>query len=624
MFAFIHLTGDEPCSPQFTSEHFISEKVPGSIHSAATGPSSTVDPHNDNQFQSRNQSMHLLSSDRPLSADRAAQLKSASCDASHCYSTLTPPPPRLNSYQPVERSNTQADESFDTSPCIFSPPSAVLSSLHPPPSSSPTHFSSSTDQQSLLQETPRDIPPPILPQKEYLLCVLSHIESPSEFYVHITDEEVNNAIDDLSEQLSACYAAGRELPFAQVPSALLGDQLLGRCFAAFYLSDQNWYRVRVLHVQPAQRTCTVQYLDYGNTEQLSVDELNLLQTELTETPALALRCSLAHVQPPPAGNEDIEAVSVGRYSEQSLQRNGWTEEQTFCFQNLSGFDREQLVTAHVVRSVQLPQPHLEVLLWNNALQPDATEGSNSGTNHDLLVNLWLVRQGLAISDHLDFLEEAYNLDTSEPIERIGIPEEEEADDDLEELSEQRNLFNDPKIVDPTVMTAEQIPPSIPNRNLSPYPYSSLPPPPPPLKSKSPPLSSNQTSVSTVVNKISPSASVTVSESAAIPQWNSSDNQDFRSQCNTCPEHSIVAATPLKNAKSSPVSIATYPTGQLRPGRTVFMKVTHADSPHQFYGVMPFGAVSYDRINVETEKQLMERLKTAPDSLKYKEVCSRMK
>lgn len=134
--------------------------------------------------------MHLLSSDRPLSADRAAQLKSASCDASHRYTTLTPPP-RLNSYEPIERPSTQIESCLNPIPCIFSPPSAIFSPsipppLPPPPSSPQLPLSLSVNQPDLPQESLPDIPPPALPAKEYLLCVLSHIESPSEFYVHIT------------------------------------------------------------------------------------------------------------------------------------------------------------------------------------------------------------------------------------------------------------------------------------------------------------------------------------------------------------------------------------------------------------------------------------------------------
>lgn len=87
------------------------------------------------------------------------------------------------------------------------------------------------------------IKPPDIPNKEYLLCVLSHIESPSEFYVHVTDESTTNPVDDISEQLMNCYSR------AQYP--VLTDnlnELKNKFFAALYSNDDNWYRVRVIDV----------------------------------------------------------------------------------------------------------------------------------------------------------------------------------------------------------------------------------------------------------------------------------------------------------------------------------------------------------------------------------------
>jgi hypothetical protein len=519
-------SGDEPSSPpQYSSERVIGGRAGNnSLQTPViTGPCA---PDDGNHLQSRNQSLHLLSCNLPMSADRANQLKSQSCDESHHYSTAISPPLRLNAFE------------SDVEPEI----------------------------EHIMQCV--DIPLPVIPVKEYLPCVLSHIESPNEFYVHVTDEEVNNAIDDLSEQLSNCYVNGREYPFSQLSSSVLCDQLLGRYFAAFYPTDQNWYRVRVVHVQPNLRTCTVQYVDYGNTEQLSVDDLNYLRPELAETPELAIRCSLAHVQP--TGRAD-----GGKW----IGADGWTEEQTLCFQGVSGFDREQVVTAHVLQIVTNPLMKVEVLLWNNS----GPEGSGS---RDVLINLWMARQGLALSDRLDLLEEVERCANQALTSPCSNPYDGELDVSL--------ITTDPPL---------HSPPQLPEIGTVPLPSRSPPPPPP----SSAPISANVSERP---------------ESPTLAQWNSLDATHFRSDYPNLGDWSCSDAPEVIG--STPPFITTYPTQRLKVGRTVFMKITHADSPHQFYGVLPFGFVSYDRVNVETEKQLMERLKTAPESLKYRELCMQMK
>lgn len=68
----------------------------------------------------------------------------------------------------------------------------------------------------------------------------------------------------------------------------------------------------------------------------------------------------------------------------------------------------------------------------------------------------------------------------------------------------------------------------------------------------------------------------------------------------------------------------YPLDDLVPGSTVFIKITSTRSPNFFYAVLPFGSTSYEKINVDTAKQLMDKLKTAPEFRKYKDLSNKMK
>ena len=214
------------------------------------------------------------------------------------------------------------------------------------------------------------VPAPEVPNKEYLLCVLSHIESPSEFYVHLTDESTSNPVDDISEQLAACYSK------SQYPIVLPGNlhDLKNKFFAALYTSDENWYRVRVLDVFDDCKLL-VQYVDYGNTETVSVDKLNYLRPELAEVPILAVKCSLSHIKP-------IDKV--------------WTVEHNFFFKSISGYDQEKIVTAYITNRPEVVDYDsiIDVFLWNNDVQLD---GLRFDGTKDVLINSLMVEIGIANS-----------------------------------------------------------------------------------------------------------------------------------------------------------------------------------------------------------------------------------
>lgn len=83
---------------------------------------------------------------------------------------------------------------------------------------------------------------------------------------------------------------------------------------------------------------------------------------------------------------------------------------------------------------------------------------------------------------------------------------------------------------------------------------------------------------------------------------------------------IILAKPLTSFETQR---KPYPL-DLVPGTTVFIKITSTYSPSQFYAVLPFGSSSYEKINVDTAKQLMDKLKSAPEFIKYKDLSNKMK
>lgn len=254
-----------------------------------------------------------------------------------------------------------------------SPPIATtLQPLYSPTQILNTHLISTQQPLETVSELIYDfvISPPDVPNKEYLLCVLSHIESPSEFYVHVTDESTSNPVDDLSEQLASCYQKS-QYPIV-LPDNL--NELKGKFFAALYASDDNYYRVRVLDVFEDCKFL-VQYVDYGNTETVSVDKLNYLRPELFEIPILAVKCSLSHIKP-------IDKI--------------WTAEHNFFFKSISGYDQEKIVTAYITNRPEIIDydSTIEVFLWNNDVQLDGLRIDNS---KDILINSLMVEIGIANS-----------------------------------------------------------------------------------------------------------------------------------------------------------------------------------------------------------------------------------
>ncbi|KAF2901435.1 hypothetical protein ILUMI_04750 [Ignelater luminosus] len=110
--------------------------------------------------------------------------------------------------------------------------------------------------------------------------ILSHIDSPSEFYIQLSEDvvNINNLQMTLQEQVSNF--------------AILENPAAGVLCAAPYSIDQQWYRAQVLDAD-ADIT-TVRFVDYGNTDVLTnaTTEVKTLPSDLLSLEQHARRCSL--------------------------------------------------------------------------------------------------------------------------------------------------------------------------------------------------------------------------------------------------------------------------------------------------------------------------------------------
>lgn len=131
----------------------------------------------------------------------------------------------------------------------------------------------STQQEQILEE--------IVPSSEVgVSVVISHIDSPSEFYIQLSDalESINILQQELQDQISSL--ADLENPTA------------GVLCAAPYSVCQQWFRAQVLDAD--DDITTVRFVDFGNTDVITNSNVRIktLPTELLSIEYHAKLCSL--------------------------------------------------------------------------------------------------------------------------------------------------------------------------------------------------------------------------------------------------------------------------------------------------------------------------------------------
>lgn len=116
--------------------------------------------------------------------------------------------------------------------------------------------------------------------------VATHIQSPEKIVV----QKVDNAaiIQELQMNL-------RE-HCSQVSASSLFRPAPGTVCCASFSEDKQWYRAKVLAYSSEERVC-VGYLDFGNSEEVDLNNLRPISQSLLATPMQAMTCGLAGVQP---------------------------------------------------------------------------------------------------------------------------------------------------------------------------------------------------------------------------------------------------------------------------------------------------------------------------------------
>ena len=181
---------------------------------------------------------------------------------------------------------------FDTSqPGVDQDVATLLEEMHSGSKSGQSQFSTRGDE-TISEPTASSSRPEItIPSacpsfNTPLSCSVTHVNSPSDFYCQL--KATATSADDLLNSLYLFYGEGE----TGVP---LSDPAVGRLCAAPFSGDGSWYRAKITSLTP--ETATVVYIDYGNSEGVSVADLRVLDTQFCHESCLALRCSLNEIDP---------------------------------------------------------------------------------------------------------------------------------------------------------------------------------------------------------------------------------------------------------------------------------------------------------------------------------------
>lgn len=108
--------------------------------------------------------------------------------------------------------------------------------------------------------------------------LVSYVDSCIKFYIQLSDK-----IDDLNAVMAAVKTHCEN-------STSPGDLPVGAACCARFPDDDNWYRARVRDTKG--KKVVVDYVDYGNEQEVEVSDLRTMTADLIKLPAQALKCAL--------------------------------------------------------------------------------------------------------------------------------------------------------------------------------------------------------------------------------------------------------------------------------------------------------------------------------------------
>ncbi|XP_072898030.1 RING finger protein 17 [Hemitrygon akajei] len=153
-------------------------------------------------------------------------------------------------------------------------------------------------------------PPVIPPFLKEIPIVVTHINSPLDFYIQLVD---NEDLLTLTKNMVELYERN------DVNLEILCPVVGQACAALF--DDGGWYRCQINGL-PGPREVDVIYVDYGNTERIPVTKIRKLKQNFLTLPIQALHCKLSNIEPVNT-TEDWNDSAKERFEHLTLNKCMW-------------------------------------------------------------------------------------------------------------------------------------------------------------------------------------------------------------------------------------------------------------------------------------------------------------
>ncbi|KAM0736663.1 Tudor and KH domain-containing protein-like protein [Formica fusca] len=129
-----------------------------------------------------------------------------------------------------------------------------------------------------------------LPQEDVMEVYVSAMETPNIFWIHVIGPG-NTALDNLIFEMTEYYNKEENREFHALKKITPGQMV-----AAKFSYDNKWYRAEIITIV-GDSQCEVYYVDYGDIDIISTDDVLELCTDMLSLRLQAVECSLANTKP---------------------------------------------------------------------------------------------------------------------------------------------------------------------------------------------------------------------------------------------------------------------------------------------------------------------------------------
>jgi tudor domain-containing protein 1/4/6/7 len=139
--------------------------------------------------------------------------------------------------------------------------------------------------------------------------ITCHVASLGQFWIQVATPENVEQLTQLMDDLDKYAAANHVEKFQRCPRK--GEMCLAK-----FSEDQMWYRACVIDV--VQSSCSVQFVDFGNTETVPPSSVGHIPRQFLSLPVQALCCTLAGVtlqdytSPSPGATDSLKQMVDGK------------------------------------------------------------------------------------------------------------------------------------------------------------------------------------------------------------------------------------------------------------------------------------------------------------------------